>query len=83
MKTIKILLISFLAILLMSFQCEAEETTEYTCDCYKQTWVSYQTNPFEFNGAEQFYSNDCSDDGDIVGGYSGQGYTYEYRIKCR
>ena len=29
-KTIKILLISFLAILLMSFQCEADETTVET-----------------------------------------------------
>ena len=83
MKTIKKLLISFLAIVLMSFQCEAEETTEDTCDCYKQTWLRYGQNEWYFNGAEQFYSNDCSDDGDIVGGYSGQGYTYEYRIECR
>ncbi len=33
MKTIKILFISLLAILLMNFQCEADEPTTQDCNC--------------------------------------------------
>lgn len=82
MKTIKILLISFLAILLMSFQCEADEATGEICNCYKLTYVRYQQNEWYHNGSKIWYSDDCTDDGDIVGGYSGQGYTYQYRVEC-
>ncbi len=61
MKTIKILLISFLAILLMSFQCEAEETetTAGDCDCV----TTYYTLPvgassFQWYNTEEDVNNE-------------------------
>lgn len=56
-----------------------------TCNCVKQTWIR-QINPtltqWNFNGATEFYSNNCTDDGKIINGHSGQGLEFQYRVKC-
>ena len=80
MKTIKILSISFLAILLMSFQCESEEaTTETQCDCDE---VRYTLRPGDIS--YQFHSRidrpdlDCEDETSSIQ-YTG---TYHTQIVC-
>lgn len=85
MKTIKILSISFLAIVLMSFGCEAEEVeTQTNCDCI----TTYYTLPIG-SSTYQWYSTgdpndidlDCEDEtnGIIpVGGAS----TMFYKVEC-
>ena len=80
MKTFKILLISFLAILLMSFQCEADETTTETqCDCDE---VRYTLRPGDIS--YQFHSRidrpdlDCEDETASIQ-YTG---TYHTQIVC-
>lgn len=85
MKTIKILFISFLAIVFMSFSCEAEEVEAQTeCDCI----TTYYTLPVGSSTYQWFttdYDNDnlldCDDEtnGIIpVGGAS----TMFYKIEC-
>lgn len=68
------------------FSCEKEDLIISDCDCYKLTYVRFNTptslGEYYFNGTKEFYSNDCTDDGYRVGGYSGQGVDVEYRIKC-
>ena len=80
MKTIKILSISFLAILLMSFQCEEDEpTTETECDCEE---VRYTLSPGDIS--YQFHSRvdrpdlDCEDETSLIQ-YTG---TYHTQIVC-
>jgi hypothetical protein len=75
-------LILILAIATTFFSCEAEEVTSNTCECVKETWLRYNGGAWYHNGATSFYSNDCSDDGDIINGHSGQGYDFQYRINC-
>jgi hypothetical protein len=78
-----------LAAALLFISCSKDdkdtELIDPTCECLKQTWVR-QTNPtvtaWSFNGATEFYSNDCDDDGKIFPGNSGQGIEFQYRIKC-
>ena len=76
----KKLLLIIIALGLIS--CDTESNTESTCDCYKETWIRYNGGQWYFNGGKMYYSNDCTDDGDILLGYSGQGYDYQYRINC-
>ena len=64
------------------FSCSTDTVTEDTCECIKQTWVNDNGNGWYWNGGQVYYSDDCSDDGDVLTGYSGQGWEVEYRIKC-
>lgn len=80
MKTFKILLISFLAILLMSFQCEADEqTTSTECNCEE---VRYTLSPGDIT--YQFHSRidrpdlDCEDETNSIQ-YTGM---YHTQIVC-
>jgi len=77
--------ILLLLIVLTAFSCSKEELpVEKTCDCLKRTMVKWQnSNVFEWNGAEVYYSNDCTDDGDDLGGYTGQGVEVRYIVKCK
>ena len=81
MKTIKILSISFLAILLMSFQCEAEEPTTETTECNCEE-VRYTLRPGDIS--YQFHSRidrpdlDCEDETSLIQ-YTG---TYHTQIVC-
>ena len=56
-----------------------------TCDCYKETWIKPilgSQNSWYANGYKEFYSNNCSDDGKVLPGHSGNGVEFQYRIKC-
>ena len=81
MKTIKILSISFLAIVLMSFQCEAEEPTTQTTDC-NCVEVRYTLSPGDI--AYQFHSRidrpdlTCEDETTTIS-FTG---TYHTQIVC-
>ena len=78
----KTLILILLAIFLIG--CEAEQSEQSTCDCYKETWVRYGQNEWYKNGSSNFYSNDCDDDGREVGQpYSGQGYDVKYIVDCQ
>lgn len=80
-KKVKLILIA-----ITIFSCEKEELIIVNCNCYKLTYIRFNTTTnlgeYYFNGTKEYYSNDCTDDGDRVGGYSGQGVDVEYRIKC-
>ena len=85
MKTTKILLISFLAIVLMSFQCEADEqtTNQNDCDCV----TTYYTLPvgassFQWYNTEEDINNelDCNDAMPTIQ-HTGQGQMF-YQITC-
>ena len=71
-----------LLIFIFFISCTAEDN-QLTCDCQKETWLRYNGGAWYHNGYKEYYSNDCSDDGDVIGGHSGQGYDFEYRIKCK
>ena len=80
MKTFKILLISFLAVLLMSFQCEADEQKiQSECNCEE---VRYTLRPGDIT--YQFHSRidrpdlDCEDETSLIQ-YTG---TYHTQIVC-
>jgi len=81
MKTTKILLISFLAILLMSFQCEADEPATQTTECNCEE-VRYTLSPGDI--AYQFHSRidrpdlTCGDETASIQ-YTG---TYHTQIVC-
>lgn len=77
----KLLIIIGIALLFISCTPDDVQGVE-TCDCYQLTYVRYQQNEWYHNGSKIWYSDDCTDDGDIVGGYSGQGHEYQYRIEC-
>ena len=84
MKTFKILLISFLAILLMSFQCEADEQeVQQYCDCV----TVYYTLPvgsqsFQYHSTQEDINNelDCVDEMENIQ-YTGQGQMF-YQVVC-
>lgn len=81
MKTIKILLVSLLAIVLMSASCEAEDerTTEQGCDCVE---IKYTLPPsstsFQYHSTINRPDLDCEDEQlDLV--YNG---TFFVKIEC-
>lgn len=81
MKTIKILFISFLAIVLMSFQCEAEEPTVQTteCNCVE---VRYTLSPgdtgYQYHSTINRTDLTCEDETTTIN-YNG---SYHVRIDC-
>lgn len=80
MKKIKILFISFLAILLMSFQCEADEATaQKQCDCDE---VRYTLSPgditYQYHSRVDRPDLDCEDETASIQ-YTG---TYHTQIVC-
>jgi len=77
MKKPLILLIAFLSI-----SCSSDSVNDSTCDCYKETWLRHNGGEWYTNGAKVYYSNDCTDNGDIINGHSGQSYDFQYRINC-
>lgn len=84
MKTIKILFISFLAIVLMSFQCEAEEpTTQNDCDCVTTYYtLPVGANNFQWYNTEEDVNNelDCEDAMENIM-YTGTGNMF-YQVTC-
>jgi hypothetical protein len=81
MKTIKILLVSLLAIVLMSASCEAEDSTTQTqeCDCVE---IKYTLPPgsqaFQYHSTINRPDLDCEDEQlDLV--YNG---TFFVKIEC-
>ncbi len=82
----KKLFLSALAIGMMACSNDDQPTPKpTTCNCLKQTWVK-QTLSYPavwyFNGDTEFYSNNCADNGKVISGNSGQGYDFQYRVKC-
>jgi hypothetical protein len=77
----KLLLILAIAITFLS--CSTNSVTDDDlCNCQKETWLRYNGGEWYTNGAKTFYSNDCTDNGDVIAGHSGQGYDFQYRINC-
>lgn len=81
-------IITLLAIGFTFISCDKDDATTTTppsCNCVKQTWIR-QINPtltqWNFNGATEFYSNNCADNGKVIPGHTGQGLEFQYRIKC-
>lgn len=80
MKTIKILLVSLLAIMFMSASCESEDTaTEQGCDCVE---IKYTLPPgataFQYHSTINRPDLDCEDEQlDLV--YNG---TFFVKIEC-
>ena len=83
--------LALLLTIVILYGCKKEEQTIKTptpiktCDCQKQTWIKRSIElpiAWRWNGGTEFYSNNCADNGRVVGGYSGNGYDIEYRIKC-
>jgi hypothetical protein len=84
----KVLLITVLAIGLLS--CKKEEAPKPAppkpCICEKQTWIRPRLtlpHQWQWNGYAEFFSNNCADNGRVVGGHSGTSYVLEYRIVCK
>lgn len=80
MKTFKILLISFLAILLMSFQCEADEQeVQQDCDCVE---IRYTLSPgditYQYHSTINRNDLDCEDETNSIQ-YTG---TFHTQIVC-
>jgi hypothetical protein len=76
-------LILILAIATTFLSCSTDSVTDDNlCECVKETWLRYNGGEWYTNGGKAFYSNDCTDDGDIINGHSGQGYDFQYRINC-
>lgn len=77
-------LILIISIVLLFISCTPDEAQwDEACECYKQTWVNDNNNGWYWNGTQEYYSNDCTDDGDSVGQpYSGQGWQVKYIVKC-
>lgn len=75
-----------LLIVLTAVGCSKETVVQLPeeCECYKQTLIKWKNSSnFVWNGAEVYYSNDCTDDGDYVGGSSNESYELKYKVKCR
>jgi hypothetical protein len=86
----KKLLLVFLAIPLLAFQCEPDEVEPINeCDCDVEFWISVPNTDINFwNGQEYSYpDNNCDNDGLILEDYNEVGsdgtlYNIKKIVKC-